>query len=185
MYSVQTVLVDATVTPLIGDLKRNIDDSDQSDVWLFTDPAARKIYAKEKKLAWLERDIRSYAMYKGKWSSDELEFKQEICSLITANQIVPRPAFGHISPHPTIYRATRDGRIQISGMNFSFKTGDDIVFAPWIERLNHPGLIGPVRIDRLNTTRRYMLCSEEFPQMKALSEKDLHVLHKIVYSSLN
>ena len=185
MYSVQTVLVDVGVTPVIGNPSRNLINTDQTNVWLFTSPSARAIYTKQGKLAILERDIRTYAMYEGKWSSDELQFRQEIGHLIKSNHLIPRPAFGHISPHPIIYRAIREGRIRIHGMNFSFRIGDDIVFAPWIERLNHPGLIGPLRIDRLNTTTRYTLCYEEFPQMKELSPKDLDVLHKIVYTSLN
>lgn len=110
MHCVQTILVDGTVTPIRYNFKNNFDPSPK-DVWLFTDPGAKAIYTRQGFLAELEQDIRTYAMFRGEWESDELEFKIEVQRLVQSSYLMPRPAFGHLSPHPTIYRASREGKI--------------------------------------------------------------------------
>jgi hypothetical protein len=183
MYSVRTLMADVSVTSFLGNPDSNENEVDPTDVWLFTDPAAKAYYAREGKLARLEQDIRTYVMFNGRWGPDELDFKREIDRLTYLNILVPRSAFGHLSPHPTIYQAIREGRIQVIDEHFHFRIGDDIVFEPWIARLSHPGLVGPLRIGRLDTTARYSLCCEEFPQIKELLEGDLKILHNIFFSS--
>ena len=182
MDSVRTLLAGAPVTTFQEIINAAGDEPDPGDVWLFTDPAAKTYYAKEGKLARLEQDIRKYVMFFGRWGPDELEFKREIDRLLYFNVLAPRPAFGHLCPHPTIYRAMREGKIRLIDEQFPFRIGEDIVFEPWIARVSHPGLVGPLRIGWLDTTKRFLLCCEAFPQIKELLDRDLKILHKILYS---
>jgi hypothetical protein len=120
-------------------------------------------------------------MFENAWGPDELEFKREINRLVRSKTLTPRSAFGHLSPHPTIYQANTDGVLQICGEHYYFKSGEDIVFEPWPARLAHPGLIGPLRIGRLAPAIFFDLCCDEFPQLDGLSPKRLALLHHIAY----
>lgn len=184
MYSVRTIVADPFVISFLDTSNVIGDEPDPSDVWLFTDPAAKAYYASEGKLASLEQDIRKYVMFNGRWWPDELDLKREIDRLCYLDILVPRSACGHLCPHPTIYRAMREGKIQIIDEYFHFRLGDDIVFEPWISRISHPGLVGPLRIGLLDTTKRYYLCCEEIPQIKEMLERDLNILHKTLYTPL-
>jgi len=64
---------------------------------------------------------------------------------------------------------------------FNFKAGDEIVFEPWLSRLSHPGLAGPLRIGRLDTVSKCFLSCEAFPQCEKYCDKDFLILHQILY----
>ena len=155
MYSVRSLLFDEPQTFSYIDTHPDYNNPDPCDVWLFTDDEAKSVYAQKGKLDKLEQDIRAYAMFNGMWSSDELDFIREIGHLLYTHSLVPGFAFGHISPHPTIYRAIEDGTMRISGKNTYFRLGDEIVFEPWLVRLACPGLTGPLRIGSLSKSRDF------------------------------
>ena len=151
------------------------------DVWLFTDPTAKANYSRRGMLEQLEWDIRNFVMYNGRWSSDELQFWREAHRLLRSGVLTPKNSFGHLSPHPTIYSAEYEGAIVIGGMVFNFDVGDEIVFEPWLSRLSHPGLAGPLRIGRLDTVSKCFLSHEAYPQCKKYGDKDFVILHQILY----
>lgn len=153
----------------------------QTNPWLFTDPVAKGFYSSQGRLDLLEEDIRAFVMYDRHWSSEELELGQEIQRLLSMGMLAPAGYFGYLSPHPTVYNSKSEGEMVIVGRKFHFEIFEDIVFVPWLERLTHPGLVGPVRIGRLNTITRCWLCREAFPQMQGLCEKDMAVLRQTLY----
>ena len=179
MYSFQISSIKEPVTLPTSAYK--LSNYSPNDVWLFTAPAARAAYAARGQLSELEQDIRQYVMFENAWGTDELEFKREINRLVHSKVLAPRKAFGHLSPHPTIYQANDDGILQICGERYYFKSGEDIVFEPWPARLAHPGLRGPLRIGRLEPTIFFGLCCEEFSQLDGLSRNRLALLHHIAY----
>jgi hypothetical protein len=83
------------------------------------------------------------------------------------------PAFGHLSPHPTIYQAIEEEAMEVAGEKYYFGIDDQIVFEPWLVRISHPGIRGPLRIGRLDITTNYHLCCETFPQLEGLYERDI------------
>ncbi|MEJ2352040.1 MAG: hypothetical protein P8Y03_19815 [Anaerolineales bacterium] len=151
------------------------------DLWLFTDPTARAIYSQQGRLDQLKQDIQTYVRREPQWDPDEVEFKRELQRLLKAGLIVPEPAFGHLSPHPTIYQAIEEGAIEISGERYAFDIGDQIVFEPWLERITRPGLVGPLRVGWLDFTTKLCLFREALPQLKELGEKELASLHETLY----
>ena len=157
----------------------DLDEPDPYNVWLFTDAAAKAAYLREGKLRQLEQDIRTYAMFAGRWNADELDFKRQVNRLVRDGILAAQPAFGHLSPHPTIYKASNAGVIRIGGENFHFEAGDEVVFEPWSARLVHPGVVGPLRVGRLTKVGYTYLCSDEFSQLRGLCDTDLNVLHQI------
>ncbi len=181
MYSVRSLLFDAPHNLSLIDAHPDYNNPDPYDVWLFTDDEAKSVYAHNGELDKLEQDIKTYVMFNNMWSPDELDFIREIGYLTYARVLTPGSAFGHISPHPTVYRATTEGSLHIDNRNIHFKMGDEIVFEPWLVRLAHPGLIGPLRIGRLNNSSDYSLCREALPQLADLSQIDLAILHRILY----
>jgi hypothetical protein len=179
MFQVRTFLAD---TPFVFPLEET--DAEQvsapsTNVWLFTDPLAKAIYAQERTLATLEQDIRTFAMFQDEWGPDELDFKREIDNLCDAKLVLPEITFGNISPHPTIYKALGAGKIEICGEKYHFRVGDEIVFASWPERLSHPGVSGPLHIGRFDTSESVCLCSQAYPQLTGLTNKEFEVLHQI------
>jgi hypothetical protein len=181
MYSVRTLLLDAPPNLSFVAAYPDYTNPDPYDVWLFTDDEAKSAYARKGDLDKLEHDIKTYGMFNDRWSPDELDFIREIGCLTRLHVVAPGSAFGHISPHPTIYRAIEEGAIRINGRNIYFNSGDEIVFEPWLVRLVRPGLIGPLRIGSLNKSDDYYLCSVALPQFKELTELDFAVLHRILY----
>ena len=151
------------------------------DVWLFTDPAAKADYSRRGELDQLEWDIRNFVMYNGRWSSDEMQYWGETQRLLQSGGLTPKNSFGHLSPHPSIYSAGQEGAILIGGVVFNFDVGDEIVFEPWLSRLSHPGLAGPLRIGRLDTVSKCFLSQEIFPQFEKYGDKDFVILHQILY----
>jgi len=151
---------------------------DPQDLWLFTDPVARAVYSHENRLDQLEHDICSYAMYEGRWAPDELELKHEIQRLLRENTLIPKGTFGHLSPHPTVYRAICGGALEVAGYRHHFGAGNDILFEPWLARASNAGLRGPVRVGRLQHTTRLCLCCEAFPRAAILCERALAILRQ-------
>jgi hypothetical protein len=150
-----------------------------SNVWLFTDPLAKAIYARRGELSLLEQDISTYAMFQDHWDADELEFKRRIDELVEAKLLIPGHSFANVSPHSTIFKALRPGKIDINGEKYHFMVGDEILFASWPERLSHPGISGPLRIGRFDTSDAMCLCCQAYLQLTGLSSNELEMLHQI------
>jgi hypothetical protein len=150
-----------------------------TNIWLFTDPLAKAIYTRRGELDLLERDIRTFAMFHDQWDADELELKGRINDLVEEKLLAPGLSFANISPHPTIYKALRPGKIEICGEKYHFHVSDEIIFASWPERLAHPGVNGPLRIGRFDIAESVCLCSQAYPQLTGLSRKELEGLHQI------
>jgi hypothetical protein len=179
MAKVQTFLTDARIMLPLEEVETQQISPITIDIWLFTDPLAKVIYTQRGELRSLEQDIRNFAMFQGVWGQDELQFKREIDDLCDAKIIAPEHAFGNVSPHPTIYKAFRPGKIEIGEEKYHFHIGDEIIFASWIERLSHPGINEPLRIGRFDTSAPIYLCSQAYPQLSSLSHEELEGLHKI------
>jgi hypothetical protein len=178
---VQNLWVD---TPLLSPLEEtNVEQagSPSTNIWLFTDPLAKAVYAQRGELSLLEQDIRTFAMFHEQWDADELEFKRRINELIEAEWLAPGLSFANVSPHPTIYKALRPGKIEIRGEKYHFHISDEIIFASWPERLSHPGINGPLRIGRFAISDSVCLCSQAYPQLTGLSSREFEMLHQISY----
>ena len=137
-----------------------------TDPWLFTDPLAIEIYRQDNRLEALEEDILTYVMYDGQWASEEMECQYEIRRLLEDGLLAAKGCFGDLSPHSTLYSARGRGELKIAGKKFHFKTGDELIFEPWLERLTQPGLSGPVRVGYVRQfTRKLRLCCDAFPEV--------------------
>lgn len=143
-------------------------DPDPNDVWAFTDPDARDGYARDGKQKRLEQDIRFEVMRAGGWQADELEFKSEIRRLLREGIIRDKGAYWFRSPHPTVYRAERDGGLSVTGKTVRFRAGDDIVFQCRMERDESRGDDVPVLVARLQPTQDAKLCSDMSNAMKGM-----------------
>ncbi len=153
--------------------------------WLFTDPAARAIYARQGRIDQLKHDILTFVMCEGQWSPDELQLKCEIRRLLGTNVLQPKGAFGYLSPHPTVYRAANEGVLEITGHKLHFEIGQDVVFEPWLARVHYPGLPGPVRIGRLRSAPDVCLCCDAFPKVGELCERALAILRQTLPNGAN
>ena len=142
-------------------------DPNPNDLWVFTDPDARDIYVRDGKLKRLEQDIRFEVMRGGPWEADELEYKSEIRRLLREGVIRDKGAYKYRSPHPTVYRAVRSGKLTITGKTYRFQTDDDIVFQCRMERDESKEERGPVLVARLKPTDRSSLCGEMSSAMKS------------------
>lgn len=161
----------------------SVDADPQADeLWRFTDPVARAVYARDGKLDHLSADIQAYVTVHGRWASDELEYDLEIQRLVSAGVLRPKGAFGHLSPHPTVYRATVAGVLEIARQKYHFSAAQDVVFVPWLERVCCPGLTGPVRIGRLQSIQTWCLSEEAFPRVSMLCERALAILQQTLPS---
>ena len=111
MLQVQTFWVDTQfVSPLVeADVENASPPS--TNVWLFTNPLAKAIYAQRGELSLLEQDIRAYAMFHNQWDPDELEYKRQIDELVEAKRLAPGFSFTNVSPHATIYKALKPDKI--------------------------------------------------------------------------
>jgi hypothetical protein len=179
MLQVKSVWVD---TPFVLPLEDSHEEKaapPSTNVWLFTDPLAKSVYAQRGELIRLEQDIRAFAMFHDCWDADELEFKDRIDDLVEAKLLIPGYSFANLSPHPTIYKALRPGKIDIGGEKYHFMVGDEIIFASWPERLSHPGISGPLRIGRFDACTSMCLCSQAYPYLTGLSRREFEVLHQI------
>ena len=155
-----------------ADTTANSPDPDLNDVWAFTDPDARDDYARDGKLQRLERDIRFEVMRADEWQTEELEFKSEIRRLLREGVVADKGAFWYRSPHPTVYRAQRDGTLTVGGKLYRFATSDDIVFQCRMERDEREEDPGPVLIARLQPTSNAVLCSDMSSAMKGMGNME-------------
>lgn len=179
MLQVRNLWVDSRFLLPLEETKVGQDAPPSTNVWLFTDPLAKALYSQRGELDILEQDIRTFAMFHDRWDLDELEFKQQVELLVQAKWLIADISFAYISPHPTIYKALRAGKIEISNERYHFQAGEEIIFASWPERLSHPGINGPLRIGRFDASTSICLCSQAYPQLAGLNPKELESLHQI------
>ena len=83
-----------------------------------------------------------------------------------------RGAFWFRSPHPTVYRAERDGTLTVAGKTVRFRAGDDIVFQCRMERDERREDDGPVLIARLQPTQNARLCGDMSSSMKGMGRME-------------
>ena len=178
MYSILKSTVNGKVDCSQADTTAASPDPNPTDLWLFTDPLAREIYRRQGQLEALEEDITTDVMVQGEWAPEDLECKCEIRRLLREGRLSPGSSFGDKSPHPTVYHASGEGVLNIDGRRFPFDTGDDLVFEPWLARVTHPGLTGPIRVGWLHQATRLCLSSEAFPQVCIHCDHTLAVLRK-------
>ncbi len=146
-------------------------DPDPNDVWLFTDPDARDVYERRGELPHLERDIRFEVMRGSPWQSEELEYKRDLRRLLREGVLADKGSYWWASPHPTVYRATRAGRLTVAGRTHRFRRGDDVVFQCRMTRdMKKKGDAAPVLIERLQPTDRSILCGEMGGAMKGMGK---------------
>ena len=146
-------------------------DPDPNDMWLFTDPDAGDEYTKRNESKQFEHDIRNEVMRGGPWTSEELEFKGEIRRLLREGAVADKGSYWYVSPHPTVYRALREGTLSVSGRTHPFRAGDDIVFQCRMERDKEADDPGPVLVAQLQPTDRPMLCGEMQEAMKGMGKQ--------------
>ncbi|MBI3760423.1 MAG: zinc ribbon domain-containing protein [Chloroflexi bacterium] len=123
------------------------------DVWLFTDPVARARFEFNGTLDELEHDIR-YEVLRGRtWSDLDRECKRELDRLEREGLIRKLASFWALSPFPTVYRARQDGELTLGGRRFSFRKGQELVWACPMTRdrfeLDDPILIGDFASERV------------------------------------
>lgn len=147
-------------------------DADPNDIWAFTDPDARDDYARDGKLKRLEQDIRFEVMRGGEWQPDELEYKSEIRRLLREGVITDKGAYWYRSPHPTVYRAQRDGSLTVSGRTVRFRASDDVVFQCRMERDERKEDPGPVLIAQLHPTQDSVLCRDMSSAMRGMGKME-------------
>lgn len=135
------------------------------DVWLMTDPVARARYEFNGTLDRLEHDIRYEVMRGQDWSSSDRAYARQAAELEKAGTIRKLASFWAISPHPPIYRALKDGFLDLTGKPIPFRKGDEIVWAcpMTCDRFN---LDVPVLIGDLQDERVQHLCGEMLNAMQ-------------------
>jgi hypothetical protein len=143
-------------------------DPDPNDTWAFTDPDARDEYACQGKLKRLAHDILYEVMRAGAWQPEELEYKSEVRRLLQEGAIADKGTYWYRSPHPTVYRAKRDGSLSMGGRIYCFRAGDDLVFQCRMERDEADDDPGPVLISRLQSANKKMLCGDMPGAMKGM-----------------
>ncbi len=129
----------------------------REDVWLMTDVVARARYEFEGRLDKLEQDIRFEVMRGQDWSALDRAYAAEINRLETEGVVRKLATFWAISPHPSVYRALRDGELNLKGNRIPFKKGDDIVWACPMTR-DRFNLDWPVLIGDFQDQRTQQLC---------------------------
>ncbi len=77
-------------------------------------------------------------------------------------------AYWYRSPHPTVYRAQREGALTVAGRTYRFNIGNDIVFQCRMERDERKEDPGPVLIAHLQPTQNAVLCSDMSSAMKTM-----------------
>ncbi len=146
-------------------------DPDPNDLWAFTDPDARDKYAKQNEMKQFEHDLRYEVMRGGTWQPQELEYKKEIRRLLREGIVGDKGTYWYVSPHPTVYRAVRDGTLLVGGRTYRFRVGDDLVFQCRMERDKAIEDPGPVLVARLQPTHKSMLCGEMQEAMKGMGKR--------------
>lgn len=155
-------------------------DPSPFDPWLFTDPFARDLYMQRELIDQLEEDIRTYVMFDGCWTPEELDCKLEVRRLLQVGFIAPVGSFGYLSPHPTVYRTLKVGTLIVSGQRYFFETGEDLIFEPWLARYSDPGLNGPLQIGQLYHVSNPLLCCDAFPHICIQCDKTRAIMRQIL-----
>jgi len=146
-------------------------DPDPDDIWLFTDPDARDEYEQKGELSRLEHDIRFEVMRGGPWQPQELEYKRELRRLLREGALADKGSYWWASPHPTVYRAVRNGTLTVSGQTHRFRRGDDVVFQCRMARdIYQEEDPAPVLIKKLRPTNQAVLCGEMSGAMKGMGK---------------
>jgi hypothetical protein len=146
-------------------------DPDPNDIWLFTDPDARDDYEQRGELSRLEQDVRFEVMRGGPWQPEELEYKRELRRLLREGVLADKGSYWWASPHPTVYRAVRDGTLTVAGRTYRFRWGDDVVFqCRMVRDMKKEEDAGPVLTDRLRPTDQSILCGEMAGAMKGMGK---------------
>jgi len=143
-------------------------DPNPNDLWAFTDPDARDEYSRQGQVKRLEQDIRFEVMRGMTWQPEELEYKSEIRRLLREGAIADKGTYWFRSPHPTVYRAQRDGWLTTSARAYRFRADDDLVFQCRMERDESEEDPGPVLVARLQPGEKAVLCSEMSGAMKGM-----------------
>lgn len=78
---------------------------------------------------------------------------------------MPVGSFGYLSPHPTVYRALKEGTLIVSRHKYAFTDREDLIFEPWLARYSDPGLNGPLQIGQLYHVSSLLLCRDAFPHI--------------------
>lgn len=143
-------------------------DPDSNDPWAFTDPDARDEYARRGELKRLAHDIIYEVMRSGPWQAEEIAYKSEIRRLLREGMIADKGTYWFRSPHPSVYRARRDGQLTIASRAYRFRAGDDLVFQCRMERDISDEDPGPVLVARLQPGEKAVLCSEMSSAMKGM-----------------
>ena len=143
-------------------------DPDPNDPWAFTDPDAREEYVRRGQVKRLEQDIRFEVMRGRPWQPEELAYKSEIRRLLSEGVVADKGTYWFRSPHPTVYRARRDGQLKIAGREYRFRAGDDLVFQCRMERDEAEEDPGPALVARLQSGEKAVLCGEMRGAMKGM-----------------
>lgn len=145
----------------------NISNIDSNNVFLLTDPGAKKSYEKENRLDTLIHDIKFNVRRGMLWNNDELEYIVEIRRLLKQDVIESNGTYWWTSPHPTVYYARMKGCIRINGKPFKFKKGDGITFQCRMAK-EQRNLKAPLLIGKFNPTDKSKLCGEMKSAMKGM-----------------
>jgi hypothetical protein len=180
MYGIQKSLVNELNNFPQADTMPASPDPCPTDPWLFTDPFARDLYQQRDLIIQLEEDIRTYVMFDGCWTLEELELKLEVRRLLREGLIAPKNSFGYLSPHPTVYCTLTGGTLEVSGQRYAFTGWEDLVFEPWLARYAHPGLNGPLQVGQLSQVSNPCLCCDAFPLVCIHCDKTRMIMRQIL-----
>lgn len=180
MYSILKSVINGKQDDAASDTAATSPDPSSSDPWLFTDPCARDLYMKRDRIGELEEDIRTYVMFDGCWAPEELEYKLEVRRLLGEGLIAPTGRFGYLSPHPTVYHILKEGMLVISGRQYAFQDGEDLMFEPWLARYAEPGLKATFRVGCLHDVSSPCLCCDVFPQVCIHCNNTLTIMRQIL-----
>jgi|GEM_PF-1895577 len=182
MYDVLKAQTDNLPSPIATDIFAADFKPHPNNLWLFTDPAAKELYARQNRIDQLEEDILRYAMCNGRWTANDLKFFSEIQRLLRDGTLIPKGTFGYLSPHSTVYRFVRESAFEVAGGKFYFEVGDDLVFKPWVARASTPSHVGPMWVGKFRIVKNFCLCSDAFPRASMMCDKALEILRQTLHS---
>ena len=133
--------------------------TDVDDIWLMTDPVARARFEFRGQLPELEHDVRYEVLRGGTWSDMDRECKQVLEGLARQGALRGIASFWALSPFPPIYRAQQDGELPLGGRKFSFRKGQELIWACPMTR-DRFELEAPILIGDFQSERVQRLCGE-------------------------
>lgn len=169
MFNILKTLFDPPHSVSRTDTTVDSPDPRPDDVWAFSDPDALDEYDRRGQTRQLEHDIRFEVMRAGSWQAEELGYKSAIRRLLRDGTIADKGTYWYRSPHPTVYRAQRDGSVTIEEWNYHFYAGDDLTFQCRMERDLAKEDPGPLLVARLNPTEKAVLCGDMSSAMRKLT----------------